>query len=199
MSRNQRRKKRNKPSGSQQANRSASRADTRAPAPAAVLHRSSTETKSASRTTEFIAYAAAVLAVVITALAVDADGRGGADPFGAETALRYLALLTIGYVVARGLAKSGSHEGDVQGHVEGHVEGHVDSHVDGQDDGQDEHVEHDADDTARTRVAHDRGDDHQHEDHAQRDQHDGEHDGEAATVPPERDQRPADEGVDGRP
>ena len=54
------------------------------------------------------------LAVVLTALAVDADGRGGADPFGTDTALQYLALLTIGYVVARGLAKSDSHGRRVQ-------------------------------------------------------------------------------------
>ena len=110
MSRNQRRKKRNKPANNQSAHRNIDRDTGTHPAESVVRHRSSTETKSALKTTEFIAYAGAVLAVVLTALSVDADGRGGSDPFGAESAIRYIALLTVGYAVARGLAKSGSHE-----------------------------------------------------------------------------------------
>lgn len=78
-------------------------------------HRSSTETKASYRTTELIAYVAAVLAVIITALALDGDGQGGADPFGAETALQYIALLTVGYLVSRGLAKAGSHHTRING------------------------------------------------------------------------------------
>jgi len=69
-------------------------------------------TKASTKTTELIAYAAAVLAVVITALLVgdhDAGGRS-ADPFSANDALRYITYLTIGYMIARGLAKSGSHD-----------------------------------------------------------------------------------------
>lgn len=69
----------------------------------------STETKAAVKTTELIMYLLAVAAVVITAYAVDADGAG-ADPFNAEQALRYITFLTIGYMIARGLAKSGSRE-----------------------------------------------------------------------------------------
>jgi len=69
--------------------------------------RSSTETKSSLRTTELVAYVATVLAIVMAALAIDADGPG-ADPFGAVTAVRYITYLTIGYMVARGLAKAGS-------------------------------------------------------------------------------------------
>jgi hypothetical protein len=110
MSRNQRRNRRNKPGGSQTANR----AHTRDRSDEVVPSRSSTETKSAPRTTELIAYAGTVLAVIMTALALDEDGRGGADPFGAETAIRYITYLTIGYMVARGLAKSGSHENRVE-------------------------------------------------------------------------------------
>ena len=90
MSRNQRRKKRNKPGSSQNANRSANRDNTKATSAGVVHRRSSTETKSSLRTTEFIAYAGAVLAVRITALAVDEDGRGGNDPFGADSAIRYI-------------------------------------------------------------------------------------------------------------
>ena len=69
--------------------------------------RLTTETKSAFKTTEFIAYVAAVLAVVVTAFVVGADDNG-VDAFGAAQALQYVTFLTIGYMVARGLAKSGS-------------------------------------------------------------------------------------------
>ena len=67
-----------------------------------------TETRPARKTTELIAYVAAVLAVALTALFVGDDGDNTADPFSAEQALRYITFLTIGYMVARGLAKSGS-------------------------------------------------------------------------------------------
>ncbi|MFI6509152.1 hypothetical protein ACIBCT_16220 [Streptosporangium sp. NPDC050855] len=68
-----------------------------------------TETRPAFKTTEFMVYIAAVVAVVITALVVGDDVRGGGgDPFGAEQAIRYITFLTIGYMVARGLAKAGS-------------------------------------------------------------------------------------------
>jgi hypothetical protein len=76
--------------------------------------RNTTETRPAARTTELIAYVATVLAVALTALFVGDGGDGGADPFSAEQALRYITFLTIGYMVARGLAKSGArrHHGD---------------------------------------------------------------------------------------
>ena len=67
-----------------------------------------TETRPAQKTTELIAYVAAVLAVAITALMVGDDGDNTTDPFSAEQALRYITFLTIGYMIARGLAKSGS-------------------------------------------------------------------------------------------
>lgn len=66
------------------------------------------ETRPARKTTELIAYAAAVLAVIVTALVVGRDGDSAADPFNAEQAIRYITFLTIGYMLARGLAKSGS-------------------------------------------------------------------------------------------
>ena len=67
----------------------------------------SQETRPARKTTELIAYVVAVLAVVVTAFAVGADDNG-VDAFGAAQALQYITFLTIGYMVARGLAKSGS-------------------------------------------------------------------------------------------
>ncbi len=67
-----------------------------------------TETRPARKTTELITYVAAVLAVAITAFVVSDDGNNTADPFSAEQALRYITFLTIGYMIARGLAKSGT-------------------------------------------------------------------------------------------
>lgn len=75
------------------------------------LDRWSTETKASYKTTELIVYTGAVLAVIMTALAINENDQGGSDPFGAEHALRYITFLTIGYMIARGLAKAGSHEG----------------------------------------------------------------------------------------
>jgi hypothetical protein len=70
--------------------------------------RFTTETRPAAKTTELMAYIAAVLAVAIAALVVGDGGDGGADPFSAEQALRYITFLTVGYMIARGLAKSGT-------------------------------------------------------------------------------------------
>jgi hypothetical protein len=71
--------------------------------------RRSTETKASTKTTEFFVYLAAVAAVIVTALVVGKDGAGS-DPFNALDAIRYISYLTIGYMIARGLAKSGSRE-----------------------------------------------------------------------------------------
>jgi hypothetical protein len=65
--------------------------------------RESTETKAATKTTELIVYALAVLGVLIASMIVDAS-------FGADPAWRYVTYLTVGYMISRGLAKSGSRE-----------------------------------------------------------------------------------------
>ena len=72
--------------------------------------RSSTETKASTKTTKFYVFLAAVAAVVITAVIVGQDENTGIDPSGALDALQYITFLAIGYMVARGLAKSGSRE-----------------------------------------------------------------------------------------
>ena len=72
--------------------------------------RLSTETKASTKTTEFFVFLAAVAAVVIAAFLVGQDENTGIDPFSALDALRYITFLSIGYMVARGLAKSGSRE-----------------------------------------------------------------------------------------
>ncbi len=75
-----------------------------------VARRETTETKPSFKTTELIVYVLAVLGVLIASAMVDEneDGQG----FGAESAWKYVTWLTIGYMVARGLAKAGSYERD---------------------------------------------------------------------------------------
>ena len=67
--------------------------------------RVSTETKASFKTTELVAYLAAVVGVLIASAMVDDD-----EGFSANQAWFYVTLLTIGYMVSRGLAKSGSRE-----------------------------------------------------------------------------------------
>jgi hypothetical protein len=69
--------------------------------------RLATETKAAFKTTEFFAFLAAVAGVLIAAGMVDEANNGG---FGAKQAWLYVTILTVGYMVSRGLAKSGSRE-----------------------------------------------------------------------------------------
>ena len=69
--------------------------------------RRTTETKAAFKTTELIAYVVAVVGVLLAALIVDeADACG----FGAKQAWLYVTILTVGYMISRGLAKSGSRD-----------------------------------------------------------------------------------------
>jgi hypothetical protein len=72
------------------------------------------ETKAAFKTTEFIAYVVMVVGVLIASLVVDGNGNGdngaAGDYFRADRAWLYIVLLTIGYMVSRGLAKSGSRD-----------------------------------------------------------------------------------------
>lgn len=69
--------------------------------------RISTETKSAPKTTEFIAFVAVLAALLIAALIVDEADAGG---YGAKQAWLYATILTSSYMISRGLAKSGSRE-----------------------------------------------------------------------------------------
>jgi hypothetical protein len=69
-----------------------------------------TETKPAFKTTELIAYVVVAIGVLIASAMVDQneDGQG----FGADKAWLYVTLLTVGYMVSRGIAKAGSYEHD---------------------------------------------------------------------------------------
>jgi hypothetical protein len=43
-------------------------------------------------------------------MVVGDENNDGVDPFGAMDAIRYITYATIGYMIARGLAKSGSRD-----------------------------------------------------------------------------------------
>jgi hypothetical protein len=68
------------------------------------------ETKPSWKTTELYLYLAAVIGVLIASQVVGGDTHNGngSDYFAADKAWWYITLLTIGYLVSRGLAKAGS-------------------------------------------------------------------------------------------
>jgi uncharacterized MAPEG superfamily protein len=71
------------------------------------------ETKASFKTSEFAVFVAAVTGVLLASYLVQTTD-GHADYFLADRAWFYIVLLSIGYMVSRGLAKSGSrHRGDV--------------------------------------------------------------------------------------
>jgi hypothetical protein len=69
--------------------------------------RLSTETKASFKTTEFFAFLAVLAGILVSAGVVDEANSGG---FGAKQAWLYATILTVGYMVSRGLAKSGSRQ-----------------------------------------------------------------------------------------
>lgn len=83
--------------------------DTHNGARPSAIRRLSTETKAAFKTTEFFAYLAVVIGLLIAGNTVEGQ-EGGTDYFAADKVWLYVTLLTIGYMVSRGLAKAGSRE-----------------------------------------------------------------------------------------
>ena len=71
--------------------------------------RLSTETKQATKTTEFYAYVAATVGVLLAGLFTKA-GDGHDDRLAAHETWLIVGILTVGYMISRGLAKSGSRE-----------------------------------------------------------------------------------------
>lgn len=69
--------------------------------------RLSTETKASFTTTELFAFLAVLAGILVSAGVVDEANNGG---FGAKQAWLYATMLTVGYMVSRGLAKSGSRQ-----------------------------------------------------------------------------------------
>ena len=79
--------------------------------PARVAPRRSVETKAAFKTTEFIVYVVAVIGVLLASWLVSTT-EAHEDYFRADRAWFYVVLLSIGYMVSRGLAKAGSRQHD---------------------------------------------------------------------------------------
>lgn len=72
--------------------------------------RLSTETKAAPKTTEFMAFLAVVVGILLSAALIKGGDSGGTDEFIARHAWLYVSIVTTGYLISRGLAKSGSRE-----------------------------------------------------------------------------------------
>jgi hypothetical protein len=70
----------------------------------APARRVSSETKASFKTSELVAYVVVAIAVLVASAIVDVSD------FGAQEAWFYVTLLTIGYMISRGLAKSGSRD-----------------------------------------------------------------------------------------
>jgi len=66
--------------------------------------RLTTETKASYKTTELVAYIIVLIGILVASAVADAED------FGTYDAWRLITYLTIGYMIARGLAKAGSHD-----------------------------------------------------------------------------------------
>ena len=71
--------------------------------------RLATETKHALKTTEFHAYVVTFVLILIAGNSIE-SAEGGPDRFAANDVWLYITILTVGYMVSRGLAKAGSGE-----------------------------------------------------------------------------------------
>ena len=74
-----------------------------------MARRLSTETKNFAKTSEWWTYLVIVIAILIAGNSIEAE-EGGADFFAADKVWLYITILTVGYFISRGLAKSGSRD-----------------------------------------------------------------------------------------
>jgi hypothetical protein len=72
--------------------------------------RLSTETKHSSKTSELYVFVAIVLGILIAAAVINGGDTKGTDEFIARDAWLYVSIVTAGYLISRGLAKSGSRD-----------------------------------------------------------------------------------------
>ena len=68
-----------------------------------------TETKASFKTSEFFAMISIVVGILISAAAISAS-TGHPDRFTGSQAWLYVSIVAVGYMISRGLAKSGSRE-----------------------------------------------------------------------------------------
>ncbi len=80
------------------------------PASRGLVRRLSTETKQAFKTTEFWAMVVVIVGILVAAASIKGGDTTGTDEFIAKQAWLYVAIVAVGYMVSRGLAKSGSRE-----------------------------------------------------------------------------------------
>jgi hypothetical protein len=73
------------------------------------VSRLATETKVSFKTTEFVAYLVVLVGILIAGNSIEGKD-GGADYFAGDKVWLYATILTVGYMVSRGLAKAGSRE-----------------------------------------------------------------------------------------
>jgi hypothetical protein len=73
-----------------------------------VVRRLTTETKAAFKTTEFFAYLAVLAGILISGAITDADGHP--DRLVSDQVWLFATILTVGYMISRGLAKAGSRQ-----------------------------------------------------------------------------------------
>ena len=78
-----------------------------------LLMRLTTETKHSTKTTEFYAMIVVIAGILIASWIVgqgDGNGKPNVDAFPAARAWLYVAIVAVGYMVSRGLAKAGSRD-----------------------------------------------------------------------------------------
>jgi hypothetical protein len=79
--------------------------------PTRVTARRGDETKAFYKTTEFVVFLVATIGVLLASYLVKTTDAHG-DYFRADQAWLYVVVLSVGYMVSRGLAKSGSRHHD---------------------------------------------------------------------------------------
>lgn len=78
--------------------------------PGGFARRLSTETKSFFKTSEFWTYIAIVAAILIAGNTIEGEEGSAGDYFNATQVWLYITILTFGYMLSRGIAKSGSRD-----------------------------------------------------------------------------------------
>lgn len=91
--------------------------------PGGTVRRSSreTETKEAFKTTEFWVFVVILLGLFIAGLVADTGDEEAIDGFGAERVWLYAVILSVGYMISRGIAKSGSRTPSGDSNTEGGI------------------------------------------------------------------------------
>ena len=74
-----------------------------------LAQRLTTETKSFFKTSEWWAYIAVAVGILVAGNQIEGE-EGGPDIFSADKVWLYITILTLGYLLSRGIAKSGTRD-----------------------------------------------------------------------------------------